>query len=204
MKKIAYFALIALVAGAAAYAAQVRRIGSFAGTVTASRAIAFIAPDEGTIVLRGVNYYATNTATFKVYRPDKETTAASNAAGVTLIVRSDSLTDSTIDGVQPTTNDSIVLFNDTAGWQLAAITNVAAWTTNGLRTVQLSASVTATEGDSVYLARSANTLTRTEAAGTRRVGLDYQGVSYFRKPLVVELQSTGADSELSGAFEVWF
>lgn len=216
MKKIIAILTLTVIATSAVLAQGARKYDMFeTDVVNATIEREFISANPGQTVIRSMNYNAESVAagdnTLKFYRPDIYTlvNADVNTAS-NIVLDTDSTALSTFSGHTLTTSDYLVFFDastNSSGWHLSSVDTIAAWTTNGTRTLTVGGgNVSAEEDQRVYIVKAANIITKVLGSGTNTASdLQYQASSFEGRPLVVELESDDStNSFVTGVIEQWW
>lgn len=218
MRKFIAILTLTVIAASVALAQGARKYEMFqTDVIDATTEREYVSANPGQTVLRSINYSATGAAgvTNKLvfYRPDiyalvnADVNTASN-----IVLETDSTTLSTLSGYTLTTSDYLVFYDastNASGWHLSSVDTIAAWTTNGTRTITLGGgNVSAEEDQRAYVVKAENISTTILGAGTvtnTASDLQYQASSFEQRPLVIELLSGNSTSSyVNGVIEQWW
>jgi len=135
------------------------------GTNTASLTI----PEgHGQVVCESLWYTSPGAGTLVIYRVKQKATAnAAVAADTALVIDTDSA--GKVGGAVLTTSDYVLVFDSggTGGWQLSAVSAVAAVSSSTV-SLTLGTAITCAAGDSVFVCRAADIVTMVTATETQK------------------------------------
>lgn len=178
-----------------------KKVDAYQGVIASNLATKMLAAEDGIISLLSTNFFSDAVGTLKFFRYDKKTTLDSaESASDTIDLKTDAAGD--IGKHTPVAGDFLAVPVVGGVLEYHALDSVGA-VSAGVRTFNLAgaASVTVAAGETVYLCRAAEVMSRATTDDERVIdGRDLANSKEFF-PLYIEVSATGTN-ELSGTYEV--